>query len=1058
MPAQPPTIYLIAGSNGAGKTTFAKEYLPKEVKCLRFLNAYEIARGLSPLKPSAGAVRAAFFWPMGDWSRSIDPWPFLEGLRQQVNAGGPGGFGQSIVFDFNLNSAALKVFPETMMTRVTFFALLMIGGSVWAAPNRVDPRQADRDIQAHNAARLDNGGRIRLELLDEKVIKDRQTFPPDVVDGNVHSRQVITGAPYRFHIDLVAELSLDAIHFIDSDYASEQCPCDVEVKLSDGTTFAKTLAKEPAKRGQPKPRQTLDLGGRKASWIEVTVRNNHPGGLMKNGQPCGWGGFGEIEVVTSADLAPYLTVPNFNPDLPRDIRSRPPRNDYSEVAVTLPKPIPLEERPGIYLTAEGWQTLFARMRQSPRGQPVLDGIIASADQYLDHPVIHPDPKMPAQIKSRGDAAAQAHDALSKQAGICGYAYRITGDRKYAERVREILVGYARLYPNDYQEHKGVNGSDTSKVMAQRLSEAMWLIPLIQAYDLTADSKAFSAADRTLIERDLIRCALTFINRKTPAAETVAAKTKANPNWRTDPAPKKTRSGALGNWTAFYNLAFVQGGSVLGDQDWIDVGADGLKYMLENGIGEDGMWGEGAIGYQQFARHAMVGGLEALACKGIDLWSYKTNAFKNLFDSEFAYAYPDGTSPGINDSSRAPVGSGWTAMAFDYAYLRYGDPNYAHTINQTPRQLHQSPACYFPTRIYEPLPEVPVKGQRSLVFDKLGYAILRGQDAGGETFLLMDYGPHGGVHGHYDKLNLILFADGDELAGEPQFFRYEDDRHANWTKTSIAHWTLSIDEHSQNPTSGRLICFADEGGVKVIRAQAAGAYAGVALDRTVIQMPGYLLDVYRAWGPAQHVFDYPLCFRGQLDRMQGIDRATLRPMADTTPGYRNVLAIGPQPVPGQWTGIWSRNATKPNPDAAAPNERHGHPATEVKTWVRPAPGMKVFTGNVPGDRQQAILRQTGNDATFVCLIDPYQEIDLVKSIEPLTTSGPIPATGVRVQRMDGGSDVIIIRNDPMFDGRPGATTGFAGTTTTAFVTVLRLDADGQPISRVDVGGITNKRTN
>jgi predicted ABC-type ATPase len=58
MQAAKPTIYLIAGCNGAGKTTFAKEFLPKEVKCLRFLNADEIARGLSPLKPSAGAMQA----------------------------------------------------------------------------------------------------------------------------------------------------------------------------------------------------------------------------------------------------------------------------------------------------------------------------------------------------------------------------------------------------------------------------------------------------------------------------------------------------------------------------------------------------------------------------------------------------------------------------------------------------------------------------------------------------------------------------------------------------------------------------------------------------------------------------------------------------------------------------------------------------------------------------------------------------------------------------------------------------------------------------------------
>jgi predicted ABC-type ATPase len=59
MPALKPVLYLIAGCNGAGKTTFAKVFLPEEVKCLRFLNADEIARGLSPLKPSASAVQAA---------------------------------------------------------------------------------------------------------------------------------------------------------------------------------------------------------------------------------------------------------------------------------------------------------------------------------------------------------------------------------------------------------------------------------------------------------------------------------------------------------------------------------------------------------------------------------------------------------------------------------------------------------------------------------------------------------------------------------------------------------------------------------------------------------------------------------------------------------------------------------------------------------------------------------------------------------------------------------------------------------------------------------------
>jgi predicted ABC-type ATPase len=59
MPASQPIIHLIGGCNGDGKTTFAREYLPKEVHCLRFLNADEIARGLSPFDPVAVAVKAA---------------------------------------------------------------------------------------------------------------------------------------------------------------------------------------------------------------------------------------------------------------------------------------------------------------------------------------------------------------------------------------------------------------------------------------------------------------------------------------------------------------------------------------------------------------------------------------------------------------------------------------------------------------------------------------------------------------------------------------------------------------------------------------------------------------------------------------------------------------------------------------------------------------------------------------------------------------------------------------------------------------------------------------
>lgn len=53
-----PHCYVIAGPNGAGKTTFALKYLPFIASCYDFINADEIAKGLSPLNFEAGLLKA----------------------------------------------------------------------------------------------------------------------------------------------------------------------------------------------------------------------------------------------------------------------------------------------------------------------------------------------------------------------------------------------------------------------------------------------------------------------------------------------------------------------------------------------------------------------------------------------------------------------------------------------------------------------------------------------------------------------------------------------------------------------------------------------------------------------------------------------------------------------------------------------------------------------------------------------------------------------------------------------------------------------------------------
>lgn len=51
-------LYIIAGCNGAGKTTASFTILPEILECKEFVNADEIAKGLSPFQPEKVAFEA----------------------------------------------------------------------------------------------------------------------------------------------------------------------------------------------------------------------------------------------------------------------------------------------------------------------------------------------------------------------------------------------------------------------------------------------------------------------------------------------------------------------------------------------------------------------------------------------------------------------------------------------------------------------------------------------------------------------------------------------------------------------------------------------------------------------------------------------------------------------------------------------------------------------------------------------------------------------------------------------------------------------------------------
>ena len=53
-----PNLFIIAGCNGAGKTTASFTILPEMLDCKEFVNADEIAKGLSPFQPEMVSFQA----------------------------------------------------------------------------------------------------------------------------------------------------------------------------------------------------------------------------------------------------------------------------------------------------------------------------------------------------------------------------------------------------------------------------------------------------------------------------------------------------------------------------------------------------------------------------------------------------------------------------------------------------------------------------------------------------------------------------------------------------------------------------------------------------------------------------------------------------------------------------------------------------------------------------------------------------------------------------------------------------------------------------------------
>lgn len=426
--------------------------------------------------------------------------------------------------------------------------------------------------------------------------------------------------------------------------------------------------------------------------------------------------------------------------------------------------------------------------------------------------------------------SRRHDELANAARDLALAYRLTGDRTYAEKSAWILSAYAGLYLT-YAHHDkdGRNTRTGARAHAQTLDESIWLIPLAWAHDLLSDSGVLTGDERAKVERDLLRAAVDTIQRY---------------------------DAGISNWQSWHNAGVGAVAFTLNDRaliDWTVDGKSGFRFQMNNSVEGEGFWYEGAWGYHFYALDALMQTAEMATRNGIDLW--REPKMRGLFTTPLRLSFPDGTLPAFNDSQ--PVSLYGYDRLYEVALARTGDPSLAGVLGRRTRPRNA---------LFWGMEELPPAGSESLsseVFQESGFAVLR---TPADHTVMMKFGPHGGGHGHYDKLGLISFAFGGILGLDPGTQSYAAPTHNTWDKQTVAHNTVVVDERTQGEATGKLHWFQQGDGFAAVRADAGGAYKSARLDRTLVVTGEYTLDLFEAASldGAPHQFDWVYHNPGRLE--------------------------------------------------------------------------------------------------------------------------------------------------------------------------------------------------
>ena len=644
---------------------------------------------------------------------------------------------------------------------------------------------------------------------------------------------------------------------------------------------------------------------------------------------------------------------------------------------------------------------------------------------------------------RFDAAWRfgANLLLGRMAVLLALRWRLSGDRRCFEHAAAILVGYARRYPHyPVGSFHTAEGDGRGKATYQSLDEAHLIVRLARCHDLVAAD--LDEAKRRAVESDLFDRAITHLDEQ--------------------------RFRRIHNIECWHVAALTAAATVTGNdavRNQAVHGEFGFHHQVEAGTHRDGMWWEGSSSYHYYTVAALL--TTAAFIRARDARWQAPERFAAMLTAPLTLVLPDGRLPASNDcwassSLYGEVCHGVppAAALYEMAAGWWPRPSYRELLAAIYRHGGQGGArdseealLHGPDAVGAAASDADADADslsrpRPGVLPHSGFAVVRSEDPlDRQSLVLLKYGPHGGSHGHPDKLAITLYARGERAASDLGTQGYGIRLHRQWYRQTVSHNTVLVSGRGQPPATGTLLHFgvANEdaragpsrrsdsrgshgtprsaapeergrSGPVVVAADAAaawrgadaGVYDGVAMRRTVAWRAPYFVDCFHVHCPTRRRIDWLLHVHGKLWEIRGaaLDNrpAVALPRA---PGWRHVdqrrsvRAAGAVDV--RWTlGGGALQVLFPDEDGTGitVGEAPSNPASErlhslVRTrYARATTFVAVIhpcerPGERPGELSAAMHRGTGDSVTMEVVVGGRRDRWRLAAADPASPPALVP---------------------------------------------------------------------